>query len=415
MVYIYIYMVYIFCNLLGFLLNIGYICWRIFNELTLFIMAVTRNNLSMKMNGKVGAYSFYTSTGGRQVARIANNSSNYGETAKRTVAMQTRRSRWGNLVSFYSANKDLMARAYERKGANLSDYNRFMQLNIPLASVSLVKDDFMRGMAILQEYVIADGSLPEIDVAEVQEDGCVFNLLTSIDGEFADNTIGQISVNLLDHNPQLMEGDQITFVSYTNAGNTPSTIRIYRHLCEMTIDSKSAVSFGTLKYANIIAGNGLKVVIAGQGDVFGQAIIHSRSVGGSLLVSRAKITLNSDTLVRQFSAPEAVKKAIDSYGVDADKLLEPGSPTQPRPTHIAPLAKISAVITPPECATFSVHDYESGQTFEGGASIRIGSVVALNTRPAPGFNAVMTPAVEDPGNYTVEGDATFTITGTPTK
>ena len=375
-------------------------------------MAVTRNNLSMKMNGKVGAYSFYTSTGGRQVARIANNSSNYGETAKRTVTMQTRRSRWGNLVSFYSANKDLMARAYERKGANLSDYNRFMQLNIPLASVSLVKDDFMRGMAILQEYVIADGSLPEIDVAEVEEEGMVFNLLTSIDGEFADNTIGQISVDLMEHNPQLQVGDQLTFVSYTNAGTTPSTIRIYRHLCEMTIDPKSAVSFGSLKYANIIAGNGLKVVIAGQGDVFGQAIIHSRSVGGSLLVSRAKITLNSDTLVRQFSAPEAVKKAIESYGVDTEKLLEPGSPDQPRPTHIAPLAKISAVITPPECATFNVYDYESKQTFEGGASLQIGSVVALNVNPAPGFTTVMTPKPEDPGNYTVEGDVEFTITGT---
>ena len=303
-------------------------------------MAVTRNNLSMKMNGKVGAYSFYTSTGGRQVARIANNSSNYGETAKRTVAMQTRRSRWGNLVSFYSANKDLMARAYERKGANLSDYNRFMQLNIPLASVSLVKDDFMRGMAILQEYVIADGSLPEIDVAEVQEDGCVFNLLTGIDGEFADKTIGQVSVDLLDHNPQLQQGDQLTFVSYTNAGTTPSTIRIYRQLCEMTIDTNSAVSFDTLKYANIVAGNGLKVAIAGQGDVFGQAIIHSRSVGGSLLVSRAKIKLNSDTLVSQFSAPEAVKKAIDSYGVDAEKLLEPGSPEQPRTGHLPALPLI---------------------------------------------------------------------------
>ena len=375
-------------------------------------MAVTRNNLSMKMNGKVGAYSFYTATGGRQVARIANNSSNYGETAKRTVAMQTRRSRWGNLVSFYSANKDLMARAYERKAANISDYNRFMQLNIPLASVSLVKDDFMRGMAILQEYVIADGSLPGIDVAEVQEDGCVFNLLTKIDGEFADKTIGQISMDLLDNNPQLQQGDQLTFVSYTNAGTTPSTIRIYRHLCEMTIDTKSAVSFGTLKYANIIAGNGLKVVIAGQGDVFGQAIIHSRSVGGSLLVSRAKITLNSDTLVRQFSAPEAVKKAIDSYGVDTEKLLEPGSSEQPRPSHIGPIAKISAVITPPECATFSVHDYESGQNFEGGASLPIGSVVALNVNPAPGFTTVMTPALEDPGNYTVEGNVEFTITGT---
>ena len=377
-------------------------------------MAVTRNNLSMKMNGKVGAYSFYTSTGGRQVARIANNSSNYGETAKRTVAMQTRRSRWGNLVSFYSANKDLMARAYERKGTNLSDYNRFMQLNIPLATVSLVKDDFMRGMAILQEYVIADGSLPEIDVAEVQEDGCVFNLLTGIDGEFADKTIGQVSVDLLDHNPQLQAGDQLTFVSYTNAGTTPSTIRIYRHLCEMTIDTKSAVSFGTLKYANIIAGNGLKVVIAGQGDVFGQAIIHSRSVGGALLVSRAKITLNSDTLVRQFSAPEAVKKAIDSYGVDADKLLEPGSSEQPRPTHIPSLARISAEITPPECAEITIKDLSTKAVYDNEASLPIGSKVEVEVLAKEGWNIVTTPSIDDLMQWEVTGPLTIKVTGTRT-
>ena len=372
-------------------------------------MAVTRNNLSMKMNGKVGAYSFYTSTGGRQVARIANNSSNYGETAKRTVAMQTRRSRWGNLVSFYSANKDLMARAYERKAANLSDYNRFMQLNIPLASVSLVKDDFMRGMAILQEYVIADGSLPEIDVAEVEEEGMVFNLLTSIDGEFADNKIGQISVDLLDHNPQLQEGDQLTFVSYTNAGTTPSTIRIYRHLCEMTIDSKSAVSFGTLKYANIIAGNALKVVIAGQGDVFGQAIIHSRSVGGSLLVSRAKIMLNSDTLVKQFSAPEAVKKAIDSYGVDVEKLLEPGSPEQPAPTPIPALPLIQTIVEPVGSANLKIAVKGSGEVFYNTASLPVGTIVELTAQAAPGWEAALSPVVEDTSNYEVTGDITFFI------
>ena len=366
----------------------------------------------MKMNGKVGAYSFYTSTGGRQVARIANNSSNFGETAKRTVAMQTRRSRWGNLVSFYSANKDLMARAYERKGANLSDYNRFMQLNIPLATVSLVKDDFMRGMAILQEYVIADGSLPEIDVAEVQEDGCVFNLLTKIDGEFADKTIGQISVDLLDNNPQLQQGDQLTFVSYTNAGTTPSTIRIYRHLCEMTIDTRSAVSFGTLRYANIIAGNGLKVVIAGQGNVFGQAIIHSRSVGGSLLVSRAKITLNSDTLVRQFSAPEAVKKAIDSYGVDTEKLLEPGSPEQPAPKPIASLAKISAVIEPPECAEITIKDLSTEAVYNDEASLPIGTQVEIEVLGQEGWNLVTTPSIAELMKWEVTGPLTVKVTGT---
>lgn len=375
-------------------------------------MAVTRNNLSMKMNGKVGAYSFYTSTGGRQVARIANNSSNYGETAKRTVAMQTRRSRWGNLVSFYSANKDLMARAYERKAANISDYNRFMQLNIPLATVSLVKDDFMRGMAILQEYVIADGSLPMIDVAEVQEDGCVFNLLTKIDGEFADKTIGQISVDLLDNNPQLQQGDQLTFVSYTNAGTTPSTIRIYRLLCEMTIDTKSAVSFGSLKYANIIAGNGLKVVIAGQGDVFGQAIIHSRSVGGSLLVSRAKITLNSDTLVRQFSAPEAVKKAIDSYGVDTEKLLEPGSPEQPKPAPMPSLAEIKVFATPSDCGHVEITDTVTGAIYIDNAALPVGTAISFKIKASPGYVVETVPVVEDGETMTLLGDMTFNLIGT---
>ena len=372
-------------------------------------MAVTRNNLSMKMNGKVGAYSFYTSTGGRQVARIANNSSNYGETAKRTVAMQTRRSRWGNLVSFYSANKDLMARAYERKGANLSDYNRFMQLNIPLATVSLVKDDFMRGMAILQEYVIADGSLPEIDVAEVQEDGCVFNLLTGIDEEFADKTIGQVSVDLLDHNPQLQQGDQLTFVSYTNAGSTPSTIRIYRHLCEMTIDTKSAVSFGTLKYANIIAGNGLKVVIAGQGNVFGQAIIHSRSVGGSLLVSRAKITLNSDTLVRQFSAPEAVKKAIDSYGVDTEKLLEPGSPEQPKPKPLPELAQVAITSNPSEGGSIRIHTVGTNETAINFMKVPVGTKIWLEYIPNDGYDlASYNPPFGDQEQFVVNSNLSIT-------
>ena len=348
-------------------------------------MAVTRNNLSMKMNGKVGAYSFYTSTGGRQVARIANNSSNYGETAKRTVAMQTRRSRWGNLVSFYSANKDLMARAYERKGSNLSDYNRFMQLNIPLATVSLVKDDFMRGMAILQEYVIADGSLPEIDVAEEGEDGMVFNLLTSLDGNFADYTIGAISVDLLDKNPQLQQGDQITFISYTNEGTTPSTIRIYRQLCEMTIDTKSAVSFSTLKYASIVAGNGLKVAIAGQGEVFGQAIIHSRSVGGSLLVSHAKIKLNSGTLVQQFSEPEAVKKAIESYGVDTEKLLEPGSPEQPAPAPNPSLVTISVQCSPSNAGTIRFRADGSEEYSVGSIAVPVGTSVTMYKETLPGY------------------------------
>ena len=376
-------------------------------------MAISRNNLSMKMKGRIGAYSFYTSSGGRQVARIANNSSNYGETAKRTEAMQTRRSRWGNLVSFYSSNKDLMSRAYERKAANLSDYNRFMQLNVPIATVSLVKDSFMRGMAILQEYIVADGSLPEISATSAGNGEMVFNLNTSLEEELGELTIGAVSTDLLDVNPQLREGDQLTFISWINAGTTPSTIRIHRRLCEMTIDSHSTTLFSSLPYGEIVAGNGSNIAIAGVDGVFGAAIIHSRAVDGNLLVSHAKIKLSSTTLVEQFSSADAVKQAIASYGVDSENLLEPGSPDQPKPSPIAPLAKISSIITPPQCASVKITDHVTGAEFSNEASLPIGSVITLDIVPAGNYNVIIEPQFSDLENVEVVGDITFVVKGTP--
>lgn len=364
------------------------------------------------MNGRVGAYTFYTTNGGRQVARIANNGSNYGDSAKRTVAMQTRRSKWGNLVSFYRANRDLMSRAFERKDANISDYNRFMQLNIPLASVALTRDDFLRGMVVLQEYVVADGSLPEIVTKETQEEGCVFELYTSLDSEFLEYTIGQVSADLIDHNPQLQDGDQITFISWTNASTAGGPLRIYRHLCEVTLDSHSPVSFSTLKYANIVAGTAGKIIIQGQGPVFGQTIIHSRSVAGRLLTSHAEITLFNPSFVDQFSSPEAVKKAIDSYGVDAERLLEPGSDEQPKPMPIAELAKISANITPADCANLKITDNATGAVYVNTASVPVGSFISINLEENPLYNITTEPNFSDPENIEVIGDITFSIVGT---
>ena len=367
----------------------------------------------MKMKGRVGSYSFYTTSGGRQVARIANNGSNYGESAKRTVAMQTRRTKWGNLVTFYRLNRDLMARAFESKDANISDYNRFMQLNIPIARVSLTKDAFMRGVCILQEYVISDGSLPGFNAVVEEEGQIIWDLKSSLDGEFADLTIGQVSDDLLKNNPTLQKGDQLTFVSWTNAGNVDSLPRLYRHLCEVTLDPASSISFGQLPSSNIVGAASGSVQILGQGLVHGQVIILSRVVAGKLLVSRSTIALSNDTFVNQFSAPDAVKEAIDSYGVDAEKLLEPGSAEQPSIKPLPKLAKISTVVTPPECAQVYILDLATEKSLGPEASLPIGTMVAINVTPAPGFNTTITPEEIDTGNYEVTGDITFTIAGTP--
>lgn len=341
-------------------------------------MAVTRNNLSMKMNGRVGAYTFYTNNGGRQVARIANNSSNYGDSAKRTVAMQTRRTKWGNLVTFYRLNRDLMGRAFESKDANLSDYNRFMQLNIPFARVALTKDAFMRGVCILQEYIVSDGSLPGFSAA-VEEDGQItWSLKSSIDGEFADHTVGEVSDDLIKNNPTLQKGDQLTFVSWTNAGNVDSLPRLYRHLCEVTLDPASSVSFGTLPSSNIVGAAQGSVQILGQGPVYGQVIILSRVVSGKLLVSRSTIALSSETFVQQFSAPDAVKEAIDSYGVDVEKLLEPGSTEQPAPKPLPAFVTISAVNIPSGGGSVMIVNADTHESELNFLRVPIGAHVAVH-------------------------------------
>lgn len=339
----------------------------------------------MKMNGRVGAYTFYTTNGGRQVARIANNSSNYGESAKRTVAMQTRRTKWGNLVTFYRLNRDLMGRAFESKDANISDYNRFMQLNIPFARVALTKDAFMRGVCILQEYVVSDGSLPGFSAAVEESGQITWSLKSSLDGEFADHTIGEVSDDLLKNNPTLQKGDQLTFVSWTNAGNVDSLPRLYRHLCEVTLDPASSISFGTLASSNIVGAATGNVQILGQGPVYGQVIILSRVVAGKLLVSRSTIALSSETFVQQFSAPDAVKEAIDSYGVDAEKLLEPGSPEQTSPAHIPSMVTISVVNVPSAGGNVLITRSDTNEDALNFMSVPVGTEVSIVGTPNEGF------------------------------
>ena len=374
-------------------------------------MAVTRNNLSMKMKGRVGSYSFYTTAGGRQVARIANNGSNYGESAKRTVAMQTRRTKWGNLVTFYRLNRDLMARAFESKDANISDYNRFMQLNIPVARVSLTKDAFMRGVCILQEYVVSDGSLPGFN-AVIEENGqIIWDLKSSLDGEFADLTIGQVSDDLLKNNPVLQKGDQLTFVSWTNAGNVDSLPRLYRHLCELTLDPASSISFGQLPSSNIVGAASGNVQILGQGLVHGQVIILSRVVAGKLLVSRSTIALSNDTFVQQFSAPDAIKEAIDSYGVDVEKLLEPGSSEQPTPKPLPSLATISVVNVPDDSGTVTIQNLDTEESAVNFMQVPIGTRVQLSQNANSGYTFVsFNPPLADETEFVVNSSLAITAT-----
>lgn len=306
----------------------------------LCIMAISRNNLSMKLTGRVGAYSYYTTTGGRQIARVAQNSSNYGESATRTEPQQNRRSKWGNLVNFYKLNKTFFRRAFESKSSNQSDYNKFMSVNLPKARVALTKNDYSLGGCVLDGFRVSEGSLRGI--TDSYKAGQLKSVIEcSFTGALTSKTVGELSADLLAHNGFLMEGDQITYVYWRQFVTVDRVPRFYSEYFEITLDKSSTVPMSSLTNSDLVG--------AEDGFLFGEmdyegalaAFVLTRQSQGSLQVSTETAILNSDLYLKQWTGEEAEKKAIASYGVDNTAMLEPGSPAQPKPKPIPEIATIN--------------------------------------------------------------------------
>lgn len=294
----------------------------------------------MKLTGRVGAYSYYTTTGGRQIARVAQNSSNYGESATRTEPQQMRRSKWGNLVNFYKLNKTFFRRAFESKASNQSDYNKFMSVNLPTARVALTKNDYALGGCVLDSFRVSEGSLRGI--TDSYKAGALKSVIEcSLTGSLAAKTIGELSTDLLARNSFLREGDQITYVYWRQFVTVDRVPRFYSEYFEITLDKKSEVKISSLPNNDIVyAEDGF---LMGEMDYEGAlaAFVQTRQSQGSLQVSTETAILNSDIYLSQWIGEEAVKKAVASYGVDDTAMLEPGSLEQPKPKPIPALATIN--------------------------------------------------------------------------
>lgn len=301
-------------------------------------MAVIRNTAAMQYRGKVGNTTYYVE-GGRQLARVSQNSSNYGETASRSESQQFQRGKWGNLVNFYKVSKGWMRKAYETKKRTQSDYNRFMQLNTPTAKIYLTKNMYANGGCVVDAFRISEGSLRPIQVSSVGNVYATDLRLPEFDID-EDTTVQSFSELIIRNNSQLREGMQISFISYqqeVGASGVPSLIctayeltldesnrdlvRSYLpEFCSQVVDG----CFGTS--ANISTG--------------AFAYVLSETRNGATKVSTQTLITKNDGLINQFSTQQAIADSIASYGVDEDIFLTSGSkPTDatPQPVYLESL------------------------------------------------------------------------------
>ena len=277
--------------------------------------------------GRVGAYSMYVRRG-EQVVRQRKNSSNYGAEASRSLAQQTRRVRWANLVNFYKVNANWMAKAYEGLKAGQTIYNKFMQLNMDKSAVALAKPFATAGASICDAFNISDGKLPPVTLGAVSGSGTTpTNISTGDIASEAGVTIGQLSAAIIAANNDYLEGDNIALIVFEqtyNAGDVPRCRPIYM---EFTLNSESDDSLLTLpmfahEYATITAKKLAMNSSTEVGDYAGFVFIHTRKSAG-LQVSTQQIKMADTTVLDMFSTASALQTAIESYGVDSSVPLDP--------------------------------------------------------------------------------------------
>ena len=289
-------------------------------------MAIIRSTAAALLRGRVGNTTYYVS-GARQVARAGQNSSNYGETARRSSSQQAQRAKWANLVQFYKASKSWMPLAFESKTARQSDYNKFMSVNMSTSNIYLTKEQAALGACVVEAYNISQGSLRSIGVNKSGS-----NWITDIKtGDLAitdTTTVGSFAAAIIDNNSQVKVGWQLSFISYQqyiDANNIPQVVCTSY---EVTLDPTSTELLRNYLPEFCTSASDGYLCTTSDISVGGFAYVWSHTDGGKTSVSTQTIITNNSTLVAQYSSSAQQLAAMESYGLDSDVFLMSGSSAQ---------------------------------------------------------------------------------------
>lgn len=287
-------------------------------------MALVRNAANTLRKGRIGETTYYASKG-RQIARQALNNSNYGESARRSLAQQRRRVKWANLVNFYKLCSGWMPKAFESKKPGQTDYNKFMQLNVNAQRVALTRDQAINGGCVVDAFAITQGTLQPITGA-IENDAAATNLVCGqIDSGWMNMTVAQLSTALIENNSFVKEGQQLSLVVVDNSLDGNGVPRAEVRFYEVVIDSSNSESlykyFPNDSLGNKTSGTGLIVPLRTH---VGVAMILSEQTDTGLKVSSENLA-GTFTLAEQFSTAAVVDAAIETYGLDKEVVLNPDS------------------------------------------------------------------------------------------
>lgn len=299
-------------------------------------MALIHSTASGTMEGKVGNTTYYTESG-RQLARTAYNSSNYGKSARRSYNQQKWRVRWANLVNFYRNSQGWMYYAFESKKKGQTDYNKFMSLNVNASALYLTKNEAACGGCIASNYLVSEGTMFPITMT-LSGDHFITNIATTLEGNFNSTTIAALTADLIACNTWLEEGCQISFISYQQYLDENSVPRVICTPYELTLDlnDNSIVSDYLPEFC--FQGDGEYIITGTNVSPGAHCFVLSQTKNGKTYVSTQRlVAYQNEAIINEYGSESQLNKAIESYGVDDEYFLESGSEetsTTPQPISI---------------------------------------------------------------------------------
>lgn len=296
------------------------------------IMSKVRIPINPLQVGRVGAYSMYVRNS-EQIVRQRKNNSNYGESASRSMAQQTRRVKWANLVNMWKVVGSYLKAAFETKPTNQTDYNAFMQINSPSARINLKKEEAENDAVVADGIFVSKGTFPAVtEEALLTSPYIVARLFLTRGIELLQSTTwGAFCTDLIANNPEWQDGDNIALLvleKYTDPLNGFPHLRPFYF--ESTIDStstapRSGFDIGDLlNMADTEGSSGVYgIVLPGitAATFGGAAVFHTRR-SGKLYVSTESLIYNADDIANYTSAA-SLAAAIASYGLDPTVVLDP--------------------------------------------------------------------------------------------
>lgn len=242
-----------------------------------------------------------------------------------TLPQIRQRAKLQNINNVYRALEPIISRGFENVEYGDKSRNYFMKLALTSESVPFtIKDD---KNPVPADYIISEGSLLPISIRRIYVDGSnlpyVDMLLYTANVNFADiQTYGDFYKNLAENNPNIENGDEITFVEIVKKKN----IFIYNFASiVIDIDNDRNIALDFPRRPNYIQINGIRFyrhypyimyrfgTISTNDEVIGGAVIVSRPYGEQRRLRSTSRIWFDETKVSDFYSEAAMNRAYLSY------------------------------------------------------------------------------------------------------